>query len=672
MGEPASIDEIALPEELSSSGAISLIMLLRLEEVRKSYGASDVLRGVTFQVNPGEHAGIVGANGAGKTTIFGLISGCEEPDAGQLSTARGLKIGVLPQQPSFDGLLSVREQALSVFHHLHSLEAKMASLEHLMAEATGPELEQVMATYSDARHAYEHDGGFVYTARAEAVLAGLGFGEAEFDSPAGTLSGGQKARLALAKLLLEAPDLLLLDEPTNHLDLTAIRWLEEFLSSYKPAFVIISHDRLLLDRVAGKIIEIAKGKATVYNGNYSAYVKQREEQRLAQGRVYEEQQELIKRTEEFIRRNLAGQKTKQAKSRRNMLERMERIEIDPLDSTTNFSLGEPGQKKKRAAETHRSGSTALTVRDLAIGYNSRPVASGISFILQPGERLGITGPNGAGKTTLLRTLIGQMQPIAGTIEWAANVRLAYYDQELSSLDPESTPLQMLGLTRPAGVSGAAAIKSEGELRNFLGRFLFSGDDVFKQISAMSGGEKSRLALARLIFSQPTVLALDEPTNHLDIRSREALETALAEFSGTIITISHDRYFLDKITTEILNIDGGAAVHRLGNYSEFEEASRPLPIEPEVLTRPRPAQKAQSAKAGAKNDRRTGIRGPELVETEIAQLEQELSTLAEKLSKPESGWELDHIAEMGSRHTEISSRLEALYQEWEEISSISPP
>jgi ATP-binding cassette, subfamily F, member 3 len=648
-------------------------MLLRLEEVHRSYGAFDVLRGVTFQVNPGEHAGIVGANGAGKTTIFRLISGSEEADAGQVLTARGLKIGVLPQQPSFDGVLSVREQALSVFHHLHALEAKMASLEHMMAEAIGPELEQVMASYSDARHTYEHDGGFLYAARAEAVLAGLGFKESEFDSPADKLSGGQKARLALAKLLLEAPDLLLLDEPTNHLDLSAIRWLEEFLSSYKPAFVIISHDRLLLDRVAGKIIEVARGKATVYGGNYSAYVKQREEQRLAQARVYEEQQELIKRTEEFIRRNLAGQKTKQAKSRRNMLERMERIEIDPLGGTTNFALGEPGQKKKRTSATaHRSGSTVLNVRDLAVGYDGRALASGISFILQPGERLGITGPNGAGKTTLLRTLIGHLHAVAGNIDWAANVRLGYYDQELSSLDSESTPLEILGSTSPAGSGRAAAPKSEGELRNFLARFLFSGDDVFKQISTMSGGEKSRLALARLIFSQPTVLALDEPTNHLDIRSREALETALSEFGGTIITISHDRYFLDKITTEILNIDGGGAVHRLGNYSEFEEASRPLPADSaEVLTRPRQPQKNQNSKPGPKDNRPTAHRGPQLIETEIAQLEHELSTLAEKLSKPDSGWESEQFAEMGSRHTEISSKLEALYQEWEQISSVSP-
>ncbi|HUK91219.1 MAG TPA: ATP-binding cassette domain-containing protein, partial [Blastocatellia bacterium] len=282
-------------------------MLLRLEEVYKAYGAQEVLCGATFQVNPGEHTGIVGANGAGKTTIFRLIANREEPDAGQIIKARGLRIGVLPQQPSFDGFLSVREQALSVFHHLHALEARMHELEHLMSEATGPELEQAMHTYSDARHSYEVDGGFTYASRAESVLAGLSFKPTDFDSPADRLSGGQKARLALAKLLLEEPDLVLLDEPTNHLDLSAIRWLEEFLSGYKPAFVLISHDRLLLDRVANKIVEIARGRAAVYTGNYSAFIKQRDEQRLARARVYEEQQELIKRTEEFIRRNLAGQ-----------------------------------------------------------------------------------------------------------------------------------------------------------------------------------------------------------------------------------------------------------------------------------------------------------------------------------------------------------------------------
>jgi ATP-binding cassette subfamily F protein 3 len=648
-------------------------MLLRLEEVYKSYGAQEVLRGVTFQVNPGEHAGIVGPNGAGKTTVFRIVSKVEEADSGQVVMAKGLRTGLLAQQPSFDGALSVREQALSVFHHLHALEAEMSRLEHLMAEATGAELEQVMHAYSDARHNYEVDGGFTYAARTESVLAGLSFKPAEFDLPADRLSGGQKARLALGKLLLEEPDLLLLDEPTNHLDLSAIAWLEDFLSSYKFGFVIISHDRRLLDKVATKIIEISRGRATVYTGNYSAYVKQREEQALTQARAYEKQQELITRTEDFIRRNLAGQKTKQAKSRRNMLERMERVEDVEQDRAANFRVsGSEDKKKQRGSSASRgSGSTVLSVSDLAVGYAGKILATGISFMLAPHERLGVTGPNGSGKTTLLKTLIGQLPALAGNINWVTNLRLGYYDQELLSLDPLSTPIETLAGIRPEGAGPSVAPKSEGELRNFLARFLFSGDDAFKPISALSGGEKSRLALARLIFSQPNVLVLDEPTNHLDIRSCEALERALAEYDGTIITISHDRYFLDKITTQILNIDNGVAIRHVGNYSDFDESSKVATEEPPpIWPKARPVQKKQPGKPATRGKGGKESRTLPLVEGEIAALEQEQSSLAERLSNPDSGWDLEHISEMGSRHTEISSKLKDLYQEWEEVSSVS--
>ena len=646
-------------------------MLFRLEEVFKSYGAQEVLRGVSFQINPGDHAGIVGANGAGKTTVFRIISKLEEADSGQVIMARGLRSGVLAQQPSFEGGLSVREQALSVFKHLHDLEAEMSRLEHLMAEASGAELEQAMHDYSDARHTYELDGGFTYVARAETVLAGLSFNTADFDVPADHLSGGQKARLALAKLLLREPDLLLLDEPTNHLDLNAIAWLEEFLSSYKAAFVIISHDRFLLDRIATKIIEISRGRASVYPGNYTAYVKQRDEQNLAQARVYEKQQELISRTEEFIRRNLAGQKTKQAKSRRNMLERMERVEAVDEDNIANFRVSDlDGKKRRRSAIiTHASGSTVLDVRDLVIGYPGKMLASGISFMLQPRERLGVTGPNGSGKTTLLKALIGQIQPLSGSINWVANLRLGYYDQELLSLDANSTPVETLVGVKRNGAGPLTPPPPEGELRNFLARFLFTGDDVFKPISALSGGEKSRLALARLIYSQPNVLVLDEPTNHLDIRSREALEMALGEYEGTIITISHDRYFLDKIATQILHVENGGAIRHVGNYLDFDEARKRAAKEPEPVQSPAPTQdKARPAKPKSAGKPGKASRTLSDVELEIAALEQEQSSLADRLSNPDSSWDVGHIAELGSRHTEIASKLEKLYTEWENVSS----
>jgi len=313
-------------------------MLLRLDDVYKSYGATEVLRAVTFQINPRERVGLVGRNGAGKTTIFRLVTRQEETDRGQVVLLRGLRIGLLEQQPTFEGELSVRDEALNVFTEIRAMEEEMTRLEHAMSDSKGDVLDEAMHSYSDLRHAYEFGGGFSYHARAEAVLAGLGFSDDELDKPAEQLSGGQKARLALAKLLLSEPDVLLLDEPTNHLDVNAVEWLEDFLSEYKSAFVIISHDRFLLDRTATKIIEVDGGRATVYPGNYSAYTRQREERRLVQAREYDEQQELIARTEDFIRRNIAGQKTKQAKSRRKMLERIERVEAVRDERVGDFRL----------------------------------------------------------------------------------------------------------------------------------------------------------------------------------------------------------------------------------------------------------------------------------------------------------------------------------------------
>jgi ATP-binding cassette subfamily F protein 3 len=659
------------PHAAGIGAGIFKSMLLRLEEVHKSYGAHDVLRGVSFQVNPGEHVGIVGANGAGKTTVFRIVCGMEEPDSGRVATAKALRVGLLAQQPAFDGPLSVKEQAISVFERLHSLEAEMAHLEYAMAERGGPALEQAMHDYSEARHHYELEGGFTYVSRAETVLAGLGFSRTDFDSLASHLSGGQKARLALAKLLLEEPDLLLMDEPTNHLDLNAIAWLEEFLSNYKSAFVIISHDRFLLDRAATRIIEISRGKATAYTGNYTAYTKQREQQLLTQTREYEQQQEMIARTEEFIRRNLAGQKTKQAKSRRNMLERIDRVEAVGYDQTTDFTVSDSSEKKRgyRRAEKPRPGATALNIKDLKIGYADKVLATGISVLLQPGERLGVTGPNGSGKTTFLRTIIGQIQPLAGSIDWGSSARLGYYDQELLSLDPSSTPIGVLASVAGGSSGPAAALKSEGELRNFLARFLFSGDDAFKPISALSGGEKSRLALARLIFSQPNILVLDEPTNHLDIRSREALEFALGEYAGTIVTVSHDRYFLDKITTQILNIDGGAGTHYLGGYAEFYQASKEAGKEIQTQSKARSGKPARPAKSNGSGGAKPSARTLSIIEGEIAVLEEELAALSNQLSNPDAGWQVAYLADLGSRHADVSSSLKTLYTEWEAVMSV---
>ena len=624
-------------------------MLFRLDEVHKSYGAHDVLRGMTFQVNPSERVGLVGRNGVGKTTVFRLVTKTEDPDSGEVSLLRGLRVGMLDQRPVFDGHKTVLDEALSVFEAFHLMEAEMSRLEHLMAEAQGEVLDEAMHTYSDLRHRYEIEGGFSYPSRVESVLVGLGFQNKDFAQTAELLSGGQKARLALAKLLLSEPDVLLLDEPTNHLDVTAVEWLEDFFSDYKNAFVIISHDRFLLDRLATKIVEVDQGRANVYPGNYSAYVRQREERRMVQMREYDKQQEMIARTEEFIRRNLAGQKTKQAKSRRTMLGKIERIESVREDHTGNFKL----------QSVVRTGDNVLAVSDLAVGYGEKKLASGISFLLTRGERLGVIGPNGSGKTTFLKTITGEIEQLDGGLTWGANVNLDYFDQELSRLNDGAIVIEEMAVAAPRA--------TDGELRGYLARFLFTGDEIYKPVSALSGGERSRLALAKLIYSKANVLVLDEPTNHLDIPSREALEKALAEYQGTIITVSHDRYFLDRIATEILHFENGLTDYHMGRYSDFYALRhRNQAVEAgEQREKQRATNKQQ--KQSNKNKNRPGTRALEQIEKEISACEAALAELQDKLANPASDWGAEQYAEISSRQDAITAQIEQLYQEWEATS-----
>src|SRR5713226_2779324 len=529
-------------------------MLFRLSDVHKSYGAQEVLRGATLQVNPGEHVGLVGRNGAGKTTIFRLVDDETTPDRGEVVRARGLKLGLLSQHVHFETGSTVHESALAAFGHLQQIEHEMHEFEHRMADC-GDDLEKILSRYSDLQHEFEREGGFEYSAKAEAILQGLGFDRETWQMETETLSGGQTNRLGLARLLLAEPDVLLLDEPTNHLDVGAVEWLEEFLQGYPSGFVIISHDRYFLDRCCRRIIEIENGRATSYQGNFSAFLLERDERREAQQRAYDNQQRLIAKTEEFIRRNLAGQKTKQAKSRRTMLQRLERVDAVRADQASGDF---------RLQEIDRSGTHVLTVTEASVGYPDKTLARDISLILRRGECLGVIGPNGSGKTTFVRTVLGQLPPLSGELRWGAKVQIGYYAQQLEDLDERNEIIMELRRVAPANATS-------GELRSFLARFLFFGDDVYKHVGDLSGGEKGRLSLAKLIYSRVNVLLLDEPTNHLDIPSREALEAALDAYEGTIITISHDRYFLDRLATQILALDGEEnAEHYNGDYTEFHD------------------------------------------------------------------------------------------------------
>jgi len=659
-------------------------MLFRLSDVYKSYGTQDVLRGASFQVNPGEHVGLVGRNGAGKTTIFRLINREETPDHGEVVRARGLKLGLLAQHVHFESGSTVHESALAAFGHLQQIEHEMHELEHRMADA-GIDLEKVLSRYSDLQHQFEREGGFEYSAKAEAILQGLGFERETWQLETEKLSGGQQNRLGLARLLLSEPDVLLLDEPTNHLDVGAVEWLEEFLQSYKLAFVIISHDRYFLDRACQRIIEVENGQTISFKGNYSAYLIEREERREIQQRAFDNQQRLIAKTEEFIRRNLAGQKTKQAKSRRNMLERLDRVEA---------VRGDQGSGDFRLQEIERAGTHVLTIKGAVIGYPGKVLGRDISLILRRGECLGIIGPNGSGKTTLLKTILGKTDALAGEVRWGSKVEIGYYSQQLEDLDDRNEIIMELRRVAPANATA-------GELRSFLARFLFFGDDVYKQVRDLSGGEKGRLSLAKLIYSRVNVLLLDEPTNHLDIPSREALEEALEAYEGTIVTISHDRYFLDRIATQILALDGeGNAEHYNGDYTEYHDwkAARSEPPavaggSPPESTHEISSRKIKSvARAGVGNSQRARKaavpsasadgakrlkiikkpRAPAVIEAEIVDLETRIAKLSEEMAKPEVARDITKLVEVNDAYQQSEARLAELYDEWERAEMATMP
>jgi len=642
-------------------------MLFRLTDVYKSYASQDVLRGASLQVNPGEHVGLVGRNGAGKTTLFRLVTGEESPDRGDVVRARGVRLGLLEQHVDFEPGTTVHEAALAAFKALQDIEHEMHQLEHRMAEAP-EDLDAVLERYSELQHEFERLGGFEYAAKAEAILQGLGFDRDTWATPTEILSGGQKNRLGLARLLLAEPDVLLLDEPTNHLDVSAVEWLEEFLAAYKSAYVIISHDRYFLDRACTRIVEVELGRAVSYNGNYSRFLVEREEQREIQQRAYENQRQLIAKTEEFIRRNLAGQKTKQAKSRRTMLQKLERVEaVRPDAPQGNFQM----QKVERA------GTHVLTAKEASVGYPGVLLAEGISFILNRGECLGIIGPNGSGKTTFLKTVLGKLPQLDGEIRWGSNVSVGYYAQQLDDLDDRNEIIMELRRVAPSSATA-------GELRSFLARFLFTGDDVYKHVRDLSGGEKGRLALAKLIYSHVNVLVLDEPTNHLDIPSREALEEALDAYDGTIITISHDRYFLDRVATQILALDGeGHAEHYDGDYTEYhdwkaanraeaaerERAAQEVKPKSDVKTGVASTVSASKPQGGGgqKKSKKKGVeRDPQAVEAEVAEAEKRLASLAEELASP--GVARDHalLARLNEDYAKADERLRALYEEWERV------
>jgi ATP-binding cassette, subfamily F, member 3 len=626
-------------------------MLFRLSDVWKSYGGNEILKGVSFQVNPSEKVGLVGRNGAGKTTVFRLVTGEEGPDEGEIVKINGLKLGLLGQHVDFEPGETVHTAALSAFREIHDIEAEMRRLEKLMEKDHS---EAVLDKYADLQSAFEVADGFTYKARAEAVLLGLGFTPESWTSPVETLSGGQKNRLGMARLLLSNADVMLLDEPTNHLDVDAVEWLEEFLQDYDKTYVVISHDRYFLDRTTNRVIELDRGVAVTYKGNYSQYLTERELRREQQQREYENQQALINKTQEFIRRNLEGQKTKQAKSRRTLLARMERIEaVVNEKSGGNFGL----------RQVERTGNNVLTAEDLTIGYGEKVLASKLNFSLHRGDALGIIGGNGTGKTTLVRTLLGEIPELDGKIHWGTKVNIGYYSQNLEGLEQRNEVIQELRRVAPSA--------DNGTLRGFLAKFLFMGEDVFKPVSALSGGEKGRLALAKLIYSHKNVLVLDEPTNHLDIPSRESLENALSEYDGTIITVSHDRFFLDKIANMMLSFENdGTVVSFDGNYTEYHDWKVRANVGSDTKGRytpvrsdPAPAP-VHHLEPMSKNQRQMLERRIKEIENEIPRIEEEARRLGVEIARPDVAADYARLTDLTDRLTAAEQKVKDLYLEWE--------
>jgi ATP-binding cassette subfamily F protein 3 len=627
--------------------------LVSFQDVAKGYGMQTVLDGATFAVGVGERVGIVGPNGCGKTTVLRLMVGLELPDRGRVAVLPGTTIGYLPQEVSFGEEGSVLEVAMASVPRLVELQGELRRLEAAMGDATDADLESLTATYAERLEEFDGLGGYDFEARAKAVLAGLGFRGDELAKPTGVLSGGQRTRLCLARLLLQEPDLLCLDEPTNHLDIEACEWLEEYLSGWKGSVVVVSHDRYFLDRVVQKVVDLERAAAggenptLTYRGNYTAYVAQKELALQQQAEAYERQQEEIARLEAYIRRYKAGNRATMAKSREKALARIQRISRPQASRSIHFQVLPAGA----------SGRIAIELRQATKAYGERVLFRDLNLVVERGDRVGLVGPNGAGKTTLLRVIFGEEELTSGSVVLGHNVSLGYLRQSQEDLGEENTVLDEILL---------AGDLDAGEARSLLARFLFRGEDVYKPVGSLSGGERSRLVLAKLMVASPNVLLLDEPTNHLDIPSRQALEDALRAYTGALVVASHDRYLLNALVSRIVQIAPAGVTVFEGGYEQFRAATAPKPApqpsrrrtQGRLQRRPAPP-KSESPAAKLKR-----------LEDEIAQKEARLAELTQLLGSGDT-YAGGGVQELLREYEELNARLPSLYSEWEALAELVP-
>ncbi|NLF12791.1 MAG: ABC-F family ATP-binding cassette domain-containing protein [Anaerolineaceae bacterium] len=626
-----------------------------VEQLAKSYGPQDLFWDVSCSVARGDRIALVGANGTGKTTLLRILAGLEQPTSGRVHRAKGLRIGYLPQGASLEGDGSLWQEIMAVFEPLRAMEARLHDLEVQMANPAAAE--EALEAYAPLRERFEAQGGYTYQDRARHVLMGLGFPTEEHDLPVAHLSGGQKTRASLARLLLESPDLLLLDEPTNHLDLQAIEWLEGYLNTWEGTVILVAHDRYFMDRVVRKVWELAFGQIEIYGGNYSHYTLQRLERRERLAREYQAQQEMIARQEDYIQRNIAGQLHRQAKGRLKRLERFKEQEL----------LERPREEQiisLRFQDPLRSGDKVLWTQDLVVGYEREdPLFHCPDLDLRRGKCVALLGPNGSGKTTLLKTLLGQVAPLAGYARLGASLKIGYFAQVHSDLDPEKTPLDAVLEVKNLPLA---------EARNFLARFLFRGDDVFKRIGSLSGGERSRVALARLVLERANFLLLDEPTNHLDIASQEILESVLDEYAGTILLVTHDRYLVDRLASQLWIIDEEERALEVfeGTWAEYQEArarQNPEPA-PEESNEKRSVDERQARREQQRARREEEARRQQVaeLEAEIQRLEHQVQALQDEIGEASARQEAMRVYELGILYREIEGQLQERLELWSEL------
>ena len=644
-------------------------MLLQLKDIQKNIGAEEILHNISFILEEREKAALVGVNGAGKTSVFRVLTGQWQPDGGAITKSANLNIGYLPQLAETDPTLlesipagkTLYEVLDAVFEPLKKMETEIRSLEQRMASETGETLEASLKRYDSLTSRFENAEGYSTASRVRGVLKGLGFTEDQWKQPFYELSGGQKTRALLGRLLLERPTLMLLDEPTNHLDIESVAWLEEYLKSVPSAVILISHDRYFMDKVATKTIEIEHKKSTVYNGNYTHFAERKARDRQQAEKHYAQQQKEIKHHEEVIR-TLRSYSTEaaiiRAKSREKLLDKIER-----LDKPTN----EPTSMRLRLTPKIQSGNDVLTIEDLSMAFGDKHLFSNVSFEIKKGDRIALIGPNGIGKTTLLKILMNELTPITGRIREGVNLRTGYYDQAQDHLNDEKTIFQELADTYPR--------LTQTEIRTVLGAFVFIGDDVYKPISALSGGERGRVALSKIMLAGANFLILDEPTNHLDLYSKEILEEALSEFTGTILYISHDRYFINHTATMVLEMEPTGIKRYHGNYDYYlqkkaeekelaELTAADIAQSPETPTTNKAEYQRKKEQESAARRKNTQI---QRIESEIAKTEAEIQNCDTRLNDEAISRDAKAAAEIFAEKTTLEEALLILYDKWASLS-----